>query len=195
MSKQSPEQWAKYLKEMETIGPLLSENLEDKGSGVIGQNGKLQPINEKFELFDKTGARIIKKEDQSRAIRRKQDRNKKKFDKRLSKVKGDDREYLNRMLKMDQSKTWLKDIHRVTQMKQDKINIWFEEEMHMLVGSEKMVKIKKCMDKKGRLPWRYWYIKCKIQHGVEPYPWGTDTLAITVFGRIHASTTYIWDNK
>lgn len=189
------ENWGKFMKEMGTIGPMLSENMETKDSGIIGTNGDLEKINNDFEIFDKNGARYVDTKKQvSRAEKRKMDREKKKFDKRLGKA-GTSREYLERMLKMDQSKTWLKDAKRVTEHKQDKINMWFDEELCMMLGAEKVEKIKKCVEKKGRMPLRYFYIKCKIQHQADPYPWGTDHLAITVFGQIHASVTYIWENK
>jgi len=197
MSDDKKENWPKFMKEMNELGPLLNENIEQRESGVIGANGKLNPINNKFQLVDKSGALIqtkdeLAQQEGSRIKRRKERAAQKRYEKRLKKA-ADDKEYLNRMLQMDRSRTWLKDAKRVTEWKQEKINTWFDEELMMMLGSEKVIKIKECVEKKGRFPLRYFYIKLKVQHEVEPYPWGTDHLAVYVFGQLHSSVTYVWE--
>lgn len=188
------EDWPKYLQELQQLQPQMSENMVQSKSGIVSHNGKLEPINDKQNLHTKDGAMIINKEDMSRAKRRKIERAEKSYQKRLGKM-SEDRDYMNRMLKLDQSKTWLKDAQRVTRHKQNKINMWYDEELRMMMGSEKFNKIQAYITKNGKWPWWKRYIKCKIQHEANPYPWGKDHLVITVFGQIHASVTYVWDNK
>lgn len=193
MRNEKGEDWQKYLKEMEQLGPLLKENVERKSSGLWGANGKLEPINNKFQLTDKNGALILDaKAGKTRAERRQLKRQQKRLKKRIP---IEDREYLQRMMALDKKKDWLKDAEKVSKLKESKINIWFDEELKMLIGAKKLEKIKAYINKHGKWPWWRRYIKLAVQHTVRPYPWGSDHLAIYIFGQLHASTTYKWVDK
>ena len=203
MKNEKGEDWPKYLKELNALAPMLSENMERKGSGLIGKNGKLEPINNKIVFTDKRGAIIQKKEDLEAAAKDKKNRQQRRaeeraYNKRMGKLNEKDDGYLQRMLRLDKSKSWLKDVHRITGVKQEKINLWFDEELRMLLGYPRMNRISKWIDKHNKWPWWHWatyVIKLKITHDTRPYPWGTDCCEIKVFGRLHVGQNFVWESK
>lgn len=188
MRNKNGENWSKYLKEINELQPMLNENMKKGESGLYDANGDLVPINDNIKLTDENGAILM-----TRAEKRRMDRKVKKKQKKLG-MEGD-REYLQRNLRLDKEKSWLKRADSVTHNKQEKINLWFDEELRMLLGSKTMNRISKYIQKHGKWPWWRRYIKCKIEHSQKPYPWGTDYLAITIFGRLHAAVEYVWEDK
>jgi len=196
LKNEKNEDWSKFLKEMQEIGPMLKEEMETKKSGIIGATGKLEPINDKINLCDKNGALILdSKKEKARALSRAERRQIERARARRNKLSNDEQAYLKRMVALDKDKVWRKDAKRITALKQQKMSEWFSKELTILLGKKKMERLNKYFLKHGKLPWWRSYIRLAVQHQVVPYPWGADVLAIYVFGKLHNTVKYVWEHK
>jgi len=179
------EDWSKFMKEMNELGPALRDDVEKGANGlyaadgssfkpapaeITGPNGELLITKEKLEAQEKKRQKNLKK------------RAKKKIPGYDKEIGGMPLHVLKRVQKMAPF---------VTANKQKFINKWFDEEMLKLLPKWCVKRI----GKKGKMPWYLWFIKLKIQHVSDPLPWGQDFLAIYVFGKPHARTNFLWSDK
>jgi hypothetical protein len=191
MQNEKGEDWSKFISEMNKLGPTLRENISKEQNGLFQVNGsELEPINtprivgKNGELLFSAKAKEEQDESESHNIEKmlKKDKGKYKIPEFNGNAKGIPIHILKRIKKWSPF---------VTNHKQVIINDWINKEMAILLPKWCIKRIEKL----NKIPWYLSFISVKINHIKEPFPWGSDIVAIYVFGKIHISQHFEWSDK